>query len=108
MPKSLGREARPESLNGSCGTPGCRVLSLPTSFSHTKHWQRRLHSAIAITNQTRATIVLLRTRLLLLVQGWLSPTQRLISSLGYTWAKRARSTCSHTLSSTFMCRNLYI
>src|SRR5713101_4972508 len=43
------------------GSPGCRSLSFPTSFCHAWHWFNRLHSAIAITNQTSANAVLCRT-----------------------------------------------
>src|SRR6266446_371773 len=108
LPKAWRRPLIPASLSPSSGSPGCRSLSLPTSFCHTWHWFRRLHSAIAITNNTSAKAVLARTRRALLDQGSLCCTHRSITALGYTSFSIVMLTCSHTLSSTSSSRNLYI
>src|SRR5712691_4604190 len=106
---SLWRPAlTPESLIVCVGSAGCRALSLPTSLCQTWHWFSRLHSAIPITNNTRANPVLARTRRALLDHGWLSRTQRSITALGYTSSSIVILTCSQTLSSTSISRNLYI
>src|ERR1700694_1165240 len=60
------------------------------------------------TNHTSDSPVLWRTRRSLLAQTSLSCTYRSITSLGYTCSSRVISTCSHTLSSISICRNLYI
>src|SRR2546421_5882371 len=108
LPRAWRRPLMPESLIVLLGSLGCRSLSLPTSLCHTWHWFRRLHSAIPITNSTRAKAVLSRTRRALLDHGSLCCTQRSITSLGYTSLSIVMLTCSHTLSSTSIARNLYI
>src|SRR6266852_2621705 len=80
----------------------------PTKLCHTWHWFRRLHSAIPITNTTRVKAVLSRTCRTLLDQGSLCSTHRSITSVGYTSLSIVILTCSHTLSSTSISRNLYI
>src|SRR2546426_486923 len=84
LPSSLRRPLSPASLSVLSGSAGCRSLSFPTRLCHTWHWFRRLHSAIPITNNTRAKAVLARTRRALVDQGSLSCTQRSITFLGYT------------------------
>src|SRR5947207_12273801 len=108
LPSSWRRPLIPASLSPLCGSRGCRSLSLPTSFCHTWHWFNRLHNAIAITNNTSAKAVLARTRRALFDQGSLCCTHRLITSVGYTSLSMVMLTCSHTLSSTSISRNLYI
>src|SRR5712692_6525405 len=108
LPSSWRRPLMPESLSSLSGSRGCRSLSLPTSFCHTWHWFSRLHSAIAITNKTRVKAVLARTRRALLDQGSLCCTHRSITFVGYTSLSIVMLTCSHTLSSTSISRNLYI
>src|SRR5216684_5745396 len=108
LPNSLRRPLSPPSPIVLAGSPGCRELRLPTSLCHTWHWFRRLHSAIPITNSTRAKAVLSRTRRALVDQGSLWCTHRSITSLGYTLLNIVMLTCSHTLSSTFISRNLHI
>src|SRR2546430_15157393 len=108
LPSSWRRPLIPASLSPLSGSPGCRELRLPTSFCHTWHWFRRLHSASAITNSTRAKAVLARTRRALLDQGSLCCTQRSITSGGYTSLSMVILTCSHTLSLTSISRHLYI
>src|SRR5207247_2649086 len=108
LPSAVRRPLSPASLIVLFGSLGCRSLSLPTRLCHTWHWLRRLHRAIAITNITKAKAVLSRTRRTLLDQGSLCCTQRSITSLGYTSLSIVMLTCSHTLSSTSISRNLYI
>src|SRR5438552_11242556 len=108
LPSSVRRPLSPASLIVLLGSAGCRSLSLPTKLCHTWHWLRRLHSASAITNNTNVKAVLSRTRRALLDQGSLCCTQRSITSLGYTSPNIVRLTCSHTLSSTSISRNLYM
>src|SRR3989442_12470157 len=108
LPSSLRRPLSPESLIVLFGSAGCRSLSFPTRLCHTWHGFRRLHSAIEITNITRAKAVLSRTRRALVDQGSLCCTHRSITSLGYTCVSIVMLTCSHTLSSTSISRNLYI
>src|SRR5216684_1322255 len=108
LPSSWRRPLSPESLSVLSGSAGCRELSFPTRLCHTWHWFRRLHSAIPITNTTRAKAVLARTRRALVDQGSLCCTQRSITALGYTSCSIVRLTCSQTLSSTSISRNLYI
>src|SRR5437588_11398635 len=108
LPSSVRRPLSPASLIVLLGSAGCRSLSLPTKLCQTWHWLRRLHSAIAITNKTRLKAVLSRTRRTLLDQGSLCCTQRSITSLGYTLFSMVMLTCSQTLSSTSISRNLYI
>src|SRR5947209_2027769 len=108
LPRTRRRPLIPASLIVLLGCPGCISLSLPTSFCHTWHWFSRLHSAIAITNNTRVNAVLSRTRRTLVDQGSLCCTQRSITALGYTSLSMVMLTCSHTLSSISISRNLYI
>src|SRR5271157_1394537 len=108
LPSSLRRPLSPESLIVLFDSAGCRSLSFPTRLCHTWYWFRRLHSAMAITNITRAKAVLSRTRRTLVDQGSLCCTHRSITSLGYTSLSIVMLTCSHTLSSTSISRNLYI
>src|SRR5947208_10687570 len=108
LPSSVRRPLSPESLIVLLGSAGCRSLSWPTRLCHTWHWLRRLHSAIAITNKTKVKAVLSRTRRAFVDQGSLCCTQRSITSLGYTLLNIVMLTCSHTLSSTSISRNLYI
>src|SRR5436305_514807 len=108
LPSSVRRPLIPASLIVLLGSAGCRSLSLPTKLCHTWHWLRRLHNAMAITNKTRLKAVLSRTRRALLDQGSLCCTQRLITSVGETSLSIVMLTCSHTLSSTSISRNLYI
>src|SRR5260370_31628050 len=108
LPSSLRRRLSPESLIVLLGSAGWISLSLPTKLCHTWHWFRRLHSAIEITNITRAKAVLSRTRRTLVDQGSLCCTHRLITSVGYTSLSIVILTCSHTLSSIAISRNLYI
>src|SRR5258707_9981525 len=108
LPNALRRPLSPPSPIVLAGSPGCRELRLPTSFCHTWHWFKRLHSAIPITNITRAKAVLSRTRRALVDQGSLCCTHRSITSLGYTLLNIVMLTCSHTLSLTSISRNLYI
>src|SRR5437899_11857738 len=108
LPSSLRRPLSPESLIVLFGSAGCRSLSLPTRLCQTWHWLRRLHRAIAITKNTSVKAVLSRTRRTLLDHGSLCCTHRSITSLGYTLLSMDRLTCSHTLSSTSISRNLYI
>ncbi len=69
LPKAWRRPLSPESLSAPSGSPGCRLLRVPTSLCHTWHWFRRLHNAIAITNSTKVKAVLARTRRALLDHG---------------------------------------
>src|SRR5438876_4144347 len=108
LPSSLRRPLSPESLSVLLGSAGCRSLSFPTRLCHTWHGLRRLQSAMAITNITRAKAVLARTRRALVDQGSLWCTHRSITSLGYTSLSIVMLTCSHTLSSTSISRHLYI
>src|SRR5207244_8126350 len=108
LPSSVRRPLSPASLIVLLGSAGCRSLSLPTRLCHTWHWLRRLHSAIAITNKTKVKAVLSRTRRAFVDQGSLCCTQRSITALGYTSLSIVMLTCSHTLSSTSISRNLYI
>src|SRR6266487_1857738 len=108
LPRAWRRPLSPESLIALSGSAGCRSLSLPTRLFQTWHWLRRLHSAIAITNTTSVNAVLSRARRTLLHQGSLCCTHRSITSLGYTSLSIVMLTCSHTLSSTSISRNLYI
>src|SRR2546421_7309657 len=108
LPRRWRPPLTPESLIVLLGCLGCNVLSLPTSFCHTWHWFRRLHRAMAMTNSTKANAVESRTRRALLDQGSLCCTQRSITSLGYTSLSIVILTCSHTLSSSSIARNLYI
>src|SRR5258708_30324214 len=101
------RPLSPESLIVLFGSAGWISLSLPTKLCHTWHWFRRLHSAIEITSTTRVKAVLSRTRRTLLEQGSLCCTHRSITSVGYTSLSIVILTCSHTLSSTSISRNLY-
>src|SRR6266550_9388160 len=98
LPSSVRRPLSPASLIVLLGSAGCRSLSLPTRLCHTWHWFRRLHSAITITNNTKAKAVLARTRRALVDQGSLSCTHLSITSLGYTSVSIVMLTCSHTLS----------
>src|SRR5216683_2590124 len=108
LPSSLRRPLSPASLMLLFGSAGCRSLSLPTKLCHTWHWFRRLHRAIAISNNTKVKAVLSRTRRALLDHGSLCCTHCSITSLGYTCVSIVMLTCSHTLSSTSISRNLYI
>src|SRR5260370_32309541 len=108
LPSSLRRPLSPEALIVLFGSAGCRSLSFPTRLCHTWHWFRRLHSAMAITNITRAKAVLSRTRRALVDQGSLCCTHCSITSLVYTSLSIVMLTSSHTLSSTSISRNLYI
>src|SRR5947209_9612921 len=108
LPSSWRRPLSPEALIVLLGSAGCRSLSLPTKLCHTWHWLRRLHSAIPITKNTRVKAVLSRTRRTLVDQGSLCCTHRSITSVGYTPSSIVMLTCSHTLSSTSISRNLYI
>src|SRR6266566_4339800 len=108
LPRALRRPLSPESLIELVGSAGWRSLSLPTRLCQTWHWLRRLHRAMAITNNTSVKAVLSRTRRTLVDHGSLSCTQRSITSLGYTSLNIVMLTCSHTLSSTSISRNLYI
>src|SRR6266516_4137579 len=108
LPRAVRRPLSPESLIVLLGEAGCRSLSFPTRLCHTWHWFRRLQRAMAITNNTRVTTVLSRTRRALVDQGSLWCTHRSITSLGYTLLSIVMLTCSHTLSSTSISRNLYI
>src|SRR5437667_12723277 len=108
LPRAWRRPLSPESLIALSGSAGCRSLSLPTSPFQTWHWLRRLHSPSAITNSTSAKAVLNRTRRTLLHHGSLCCTHRSITSLGYTSPSIVILTCSHTLSSIVISRNLYI
>src|SRR5256714_2181842 len=98
----------PASLIVLLGSAGCRALSLLTSLCHTWHWFSRLHSAIPITNNTRANAVQRRTRRALVDHGSLSCTQRSMTAVGYTSLSVLMLTCSHTLSSSSISRHLYI
>src|ERR1700730_7776703 len=108
LPSCWRRPLSPESLSLPSGSLGCRSLSFPTRLCHTWHWFRRLHSAIPITNNTRAKAVLARTRRALVDQGSLCCTHLWITSLGYTSLSIVMLTCSHTLSSTSISRHLYM
>src|SRR5881392_66335 len=108
LPSALRRPLSPASLIVLFGSAGCRSLSLPTRLCHTWYWFRRLHSAIAITNNTRAKAVLARTRRALVDQGSLCCTQRSITALGYNPSSIVMLTCSHSLSSISISRNLSI
>jgi hypothetical protein len=108
LPSALRRPLSPESLMALSGCAGCRSLSVPTRLFHTWHWLRRLPSAIAITNSTRLNAVLNRTRRTLVFHGSLCRTHRSITSRGYISLSMVILTCSHTLSSIVISRNLYI
>src|SRR6266566_7992654 len=108
LPRAWRRPLSPESLIELSGCAGCRELRLPTRLSQTWHWLRRLHSPSAITNSTSAKAVLSRTRRTLVDHGSLCCTHRSITSLGYTSLSMVILTCSHTLSSIVISRNLYI
>src|SRR5271165_4307067 len=108
LPNAWRRPLSPESLIALSGSAGCRSLSFPTRLFHTWHWLRRLHRAMAITNSTRLKAVLSRTRRTLVFHGSLCCTHRSITSRGYTSLSRGILTCSHTLSSIVISRNLYI
>src|SRR5713101_489038 len=108
LPSSLRRPLSPASLIVLFGSAGWISLSFPTRLCHTWYWFRRLHSAMAITNNTRAKAVLSRTRRALVDQGSLCCTHRSITSLGYTSLSIVMLTCLHTLSLTSISRHLYI
>src|SRR5258706_9808614 len=108
QPRACRRPLSPASLIVLLGWRGCSSVSWPTTFRHTWLWFCRLHSAMPITNRIRLSTVQSRTRRVLLLHGSLLPIQRSITSGGYTRLNIVGLTCSHTLSSRSISRNLYI